>query len=69
MSKYVNLWKYVSKEGKLQVCLSFAEIEAICGVPIDHSFLNYKNELKEYGYEVDKISLKEKIVKFIKINE
>ena len=29
---------------------------------IDHSFLTYKKELLEYGYEVAKISIKEKYV-------
>ena len=29
---------------------------------LDHSFLNKKKNLKEYGYEISKISLKEKIV-------
>ena len=29
---------------------------------LDYSFLNEKKNLKEYGYEISKISLKEKIV-------
>ena len=44
------------------------EIKKILGFEIDHSFLTYKKELKEYGYEVGKISKKEKNVTFIKIN-
>jgi hypothetical protein len=37
------------------------------GFEIDHSFLNYKKELTEYGYQVGKISLKGKTVIFNKI--
>lgn len=44
--------------------LSFAEIEQIAGLPIDHSFLTYKKELLEYGYKVGKISLKNQTVVF-----
>ena len=37
------------------------------GFEIDHSFLAYKKELKEYGYEAGKISMKEKTVTFRKV--
>ena len=40
------------------------EIEKAAGPPIDHSFLHYKKELPDYGFEVKKISLKNKTVKF-----
>lgn len=66
MSKYDALWKYVSEEGKDSFKLSYAEIENVAGVPIDHSFLTYKKELIEYGYRVGKISMKEQTVEFIK---
>lgn len=66
MSKYDALWKYVSEEGKDSFKLSYAEIENVAGVPIDHSFLAYKKELIEYGYKVGKISMKEQTVEFIK---
>ena len=66
MSKYDALWKYVSEEGKDSLKLSYAEIENVAGVPIDHSFLTYKKELIEYGYRVGKISMKEQTVEFIK---
>ena len=43
MSKYSKLWDYI----KTQLCdslkFSYEEIEQIAGVPIDHSFLTYKN--------------------------
>lgn len=47
--------------------LTFAEIEAVAGQPIDHSFLTYKKELQEYGYKVGRISMKEKTVSFEKV--
>lgn len=68
MSKYVSLWEYVQKNGSLSFKLTFEEIEKIAGVPIDHSFLRYKKELTAYGYQVGKISMKEKTVIFNKIN-
>jgi hypothetical protein len=67
MSKYDNLWKYIQKDGGQSLKLSFDEIKNIAGIEIDHSFLNYKKELVQYGYQVGKISLKEKTVLFNKI--
>jgi hypothetical protein len=66
MSKYDTLWKYIQKNGNQSLKLSFDEIRNIIGIEIDHSFLNYKKELIQYGYEVKKISLKEKMVLFNK---
>lgn len=66
MSKYEALWKYVSEMERDSIKLSYADIENITGVPIDHSFLSYKKELLEYGYKVGKISMKEQTVEFIK---
>lgn len=54
MSKYNALWEYVQKNGKESFRLTFEEIQKIAGVPIDHSFLKYKKELTEYGYQVGK---------------
>ena len=68
MSKYIQLWGYIQKDGNTQIKLTFDEIKDIAGTPIDHSFLNYKKELTEYGYQVDKISLKEKTVIFNRID-
>lgn len=67
MSKYEPLWNYLKKNNKDNYKLSYEEIKSILGFDIDHSFLTYKKESKEYGYEVSKISIKEKIVKFNKI--
>ncbi len=54
------LWQYI-KTNNVSI-LSFEKIKEILGFDIDHSFLTYKKELKEYGYEVCKISMKEKKV-------
>ena len=66
MSKYNALWEYIQKDGRESIKLSFDEIKDIIGIKIDHSFLNYKKELLEYGYKVGKISLKEQTVIFNK---
>ena len=66
MSKYDALWEYVRQTNSPSIKLSFAEIHDIAGVPIDHSFLQYKKELAPYGYQVGKISLKEQTVIFNK---
>lgn len=68
MSKYAPLWEYLQQNGGHGCRLSFAEIEAIAGLPIDHSFLRYKKELTAYGYQVSKISLKEQSVLFQKLS-
>lgn len=68
MSKYNALWEYVQKNGSSSMKLSFAEIREVAGIDIDHSFLNYKKELIQYGYQVGKISLKDKTVIFNKID-
>jgi len=60
------LWEYVKNSGKQSLKLTFDEIQNIAGVPIDHSFLNFKKELTNYGYPVGKISMKEKSVSFEK---
>ena len=62
MSKYNSLWEYVQKNGSPSFKLTFEEIQNIAGIPIDHSFLKYKKELTEYGYQVGKISMKEQPV-------
>ena len=66
MSKYNALWEYVKNSGKQPLKLTFDEIQNIADVPIDHSFLNFKKELTNYGYRVGKISMKEKSVSFEK---
>lgn len=67
MSKYQLLWDYFKKKKDDQITLTFLEIEEILGFPINHSFLNSKKELEQYGYLVKKINLKEKKILFERI--
>lgn len=66
MSKYEKLWSYIKKCDKEAVTLTFDDIGSIADVPIDHSFLQYKKELIQYGWEVGKISMNERTVLFVK---
>ncbi len=68
MSKYHTLWESIQTCGRDSFKLTFDEIQALGGVPIDHSFLKYKKELAEYGYQVGKISMKEQTVMFQRID-
>ena len=67
MSKYNSLWEYVQSNVNQSFKMTFEEIRDIAGIPIDHSFLKYKKELIDYGYEVEKISMKEQTFIFNKI--
>ena len=67
MGKYDSLWEYVRKSRRESFKLTFAQIQSIAGIPIDHSFLSHKKELAAYGYQVGKISLKEQTVTFNRI--
>lgn len=67
MSKYEPLWKWIKENNKEDFKLSYSEIEKILGFPLDHSFLNYKKELPDYGFKVGKISVKKQTVSFEKI--
>ena len=67
MSKYDVLWAWIKENGTDSFKLTFAEIEQIAGLPIDHSFLTYKKELMDYGYQVVKISMKAQTVAFQKL--
>lgn len=67
MSKYDALWAWIRENGTDSFKLTFSEIEQIAGLPIDHSFLTYKKELMNYGYQVGKISMKEQTVVFQKL--
>ena len=64
MSKYDPLWKYISDINEFPLKLSFDDIKTVLGFDIDHSFLRYKAEAADYGFTVEKISLKEKTVIF-----
>lgn len=65
MSKYKPLWDYVRTQDA-DFVLTFDRIEEILGISIDHSFLTYKKELSKYGWQVNKISMKNRTVSFIK---
>ncbi len=67
MSKYQLLWKHIAESSENTLTLSFTQIEEIAGIPIDHSFLKYKKEIKDFGWEVGKISMKNQTVTFQKI--
>lgn len=69
MSKYNALWEYVQRSGCQSLKLTFGEIQKIAGMPIDHSFLGYKKELMQYGYQVGKISMKGQTVMFHKMDQ
>lgn len=58
MSKYKVLWEYIRENDKDEYKLSYESLENILGFKLDHSFLTYKKELLDYGYKVDKISMK-----------
>lgn len=67
MSKYNQLWNYIKTQDKESLTLSFDEIEKFGNVAIDHSFLTYKKELNDYGFAVQKISMKNKTVTIQKL--
>ena len=67
MSKYDRLWRWLRQDGRQELKLPCADIQQIAGGPLDHSFLRYKKDLSEYGYEVVKISMKEQTVAFRRI--
>lgn len=69
MSKYNQLWQHIANNENGAFELTFEQIRKIAGVPLDHSFLRYKKELLDYGFKVEKISLKNQVVKFTKLDE
>lgn len=62
MSKYDSLWDFIKSNAPSE--LTFEEMQEICGFPIDHAFLNCKKDLEAYGYQVAKISIKDRTVQF-----
>ena len=69
MSKYEPLWEYLRKNNRDNYILSYEEIRDILGFEIDHSFLTYKKELKDYGYELGKISIKKRKILFYRMDK
>ena len=72
MSKYNDLWNYIDlifkQMDKEKIELSFSQIKDVAGIELDHSFLNCKKELLDYGYKVEKVKLKDKKIVFSKVN-
>ena len=67
MSKYDRLWAAIGGRSERKLTLTFAELGALAGVPLDHAFLNCKKELEAYGWQVKKISMKRQTVQFEKL--
>lgn len=67
MSKYDPLWKWIAENEQEKYKLTYDQIEEILGFPIDHSFLKYKKELLDFGFQVGKISMKEETVTFERV--
>lgn len=67
LNKYNALWQYLKFNDKDEYRLTFNEIRNVLGFDIDHSFLTYKKQAEEYGYEVTKIFLKENTIVFKKL--
>ena len=72
MSKYNDLWIYIDlifkQMDKEKIELSFSQIKDVAGIELDHSFLNCKKEVLDYGYKVEKVKLKDKKIVFSKVN-
>jgi hypothetical protein len=59
MSKYDPLWRHLQADGSQTLKLSFEDVQKILGFPIDHSFLTYKKEAGQFGYQVGKMNIGE----------
>lgn len=66
MGKYTKLWEYLVQSNRDNLKLTFEEVEKISGSELNHSFLKCKKELLDYGYELKKISTKNKDIIFVK---
>lgn len=67
MSKYDPLWNHISLLESDSVTMSFDDVESVLGFPIDHSFLTFKKELLVHGWEVGRISMKNRTVDFHRV--
>lgn len=67
MSKYNPLWVFLSGQPGNCITMTFDEVSKITGFPFDHAFLTFKKELPEYGWQFEKLSLKNKTVSFVRI--
>lgn len=64
MSKYNALWAYIQNSQGPALSLGFDEIARIAGAPIDRFFLTDKKERSQFGWQVEKISMKSRTVWF-----
>lgn len=74
--KYMNLKQFLQDSGKIELCLSFSELEKVLGFPLDPSAFQYREfwanctaSTKAYswmdaGYELISVNLKEKTLIF-----
>ena len=69
MEKYDVLWLWIAANGTDGMTLSYDDIERIAGCPVDHSFLNCKKRLLPFGWKVDKISMKQKTIRFVRTEQ
>lgn len=69
MSKYDALWAWFADRQETTVTLTFEEIAGIAGMELDHAFLKYKHELNAMGWQVEKISLKARTVRFCRLED
>lgn len=67
MSKYQPLWQHLKDTDPGDTTMTFDQIAAVLGFPIDHAFLTFKKEAPAFGYQVGKISLKAQQVVFTKL--
>jgi hypothetical protein len=66
MSKYKPLWKHLQDDGNPLLEFIFDEIKEIVGLDIDHTFSTYRNEVRQFGYQVVKFSVRKKRITFLK---
>lgn len=66
-NSYDRLAEWIVNNGSDRFELTFEEMATILGFEINHAFLTYKKQLLLYGYEVEKISMKNRTVRFRKI--
>lgn len=67
MGKYTPLWQHLAGLDAHDSVLSFDEIAAIVGFPVDHAVLSCKKELPDYSRRFVRLSLKEQQVRFERI--
>jgi hypothetical protein len=68
MSKYKPLWKHLQDDGSPLLEFTFEEIKETVGLDIDHTFSNYRNEARQFGYQVAKFSMRKKRITFLKLD-